>query len=330
VTDAEGTPMLKQWRIVTTCKGQAVSLSALRCTHPKDFVHGVAPGGETKKTETYPLELCRVVLSSLAPENDVVAAMPFCRVTETIHQEHDRVNDYVDFGIPALAQPVGLYCYAGHPTLPAMVTKLLDRKDMHRPEAAAAIPAEGEAFVDGGTWDESTVRERAGPCSSKEKYNGGDLLTLCSIKFFEKGPEWWKDKSRTCFRGDNVRDQDGAPAVFQGLSLSPAAIHSTSANIAYGLIPGNTSTLADARSAFAQGMLKAKNKTWVLFQRFFGLHTGMENMIVRCACSSGLCMGILNLAVIGRITSQRPCWRGAAYQWRISRATAGSRRRSCC
>ena len=109
--------------------------------------------------------------------------------------------------------------------------------------------------------------ERAELFKSTEKYNWCDLLTLCSIKFFEKGPEWWKYKGRICFRGDNVRDQDGAPAIFQELSSSPAAIHSTNANIAYGLIPGHKSTLADAQRAFVQALLKAKNKTWVTIPR---------------------------------------------------------------
>ena len=264
--DAESNPILKQWRFVTSCERQAVSLAALRCTHPKGFCHGIIAGGETKKTESYPESLCRVMLTSLIPENDVVPAMPCCARVETAHQDH-LLDEFVDFGISALAQPVGLYCYADHPKLPAMVTKLLDRKEMRRPEAIAAIQAEGKALVEVGTWDESTVMERMQLFKSTEKYNWGDLLTLCSIKFFEKGPEWWKYKGRICFRGDNVRDQDGAPAIFQELSSSPAAIHSTNANIAYGLIPGNKSTLADAQRAFVQALLKAKNKTWVTIPR---------------------------------------------------------------
>ena len=37
--------------------------------------------------------------------------------------------------------------------------------------------------------------------------------------------ELWKWKGRLCFRGDIVKDADGAWAVFQELSASPIAIH---------------------------------------------------------------------------------------------------------
>ena len=148
-----------------------------------------------------------------------------------------------------------------------MVTKLLDRSQMSDPKAVEAIQQEGTTLVDAGTWLEDTVTERqdllADAKKTGKKIHWGDILTLCSIKFFEKHASFRRYKGRICFRGDNVKDEDGAPAVFQEMSSSPAAIQSVNANVAYGLIPGHKSTVSDALSAYLQSSLKSKYPTWV-------------------------------------------------------------------
>ena len=60
-----------------------------------------------------------------------------------------------------------------------------------------------------------------------------------------------------------MKDAYGAWAVFQELSASPVAIQDANANIAYGAMPGNKTTLADAVRAYIQSLLKSKHKTYV-------------------------------------------------------------------
>ena len=119
------------------------------------------------------------------------------------------------------------------------------------------------------TWLEDTVIEKADLLAraskpGAEKIHYADLLTLCSITFAEKSSEHWKYKGRICYRGDNVRDQDGANAVFQELSASPTSIHTANSVIAYGMMPGHVVTSSDAIRAYIQSRLKGKHKTYVL------------------------------------------------------------------
>jgi len=150
----------------------------------------------------------------------------------------------------------------------AAVTKLLDRSEyFSNPQAMDAIKAEGKALVDHGTWLEDTVIEKDDLLQrakqNKEHIHLGDLMSICSIKFYELAADKHKYKGRIFFRGDNVKDQDGAVAVFQELSASPTSVQDANSNIAYGLLPGNKSTVADAVRAYIQSLLKAKHKTWV-------------------------------------------------------------------
>jgi len=162
--------------------------------------------------------------------------------------------------IPSMADlKESLRCYAA-------VTKLLQRKDWDD-KAYAAIRAEADGLLKSGTWLENTVIEKdiliTNSQSKGEKIHVGDLLTLCSIKYAELDKEFQKSKGRICFRGDSVKDENGAPAVFQEMSSSPTAIQTANANIAYGCIPGHSSSTADAIRAYVQSLLKSKHKTWV-------------------------------------------------------------------
>ena len=71
------------------------------------------------------------------------------------------------------------------------------------------------------------------------------------------------------FRGDAVKDQDGAVAVFHTLSASPTTIHISNSIIAYGCLPGHKTTQADAIRAYVQSVLKSKNETWVSIPKEF-------------------------------------------------------------
>jgi len=152
----------------------------------------------------------------------------------------------------------------------AAVTKQLDRKEWND-KAHDAIRTEGRSLIDCGTWLESTVTEKddllARARKTGEDIHVGDLLTICSVKYWECAPERHRYKGRICFRGDNVKDQDGAVAVFQELSSSPTAVQGVNANIAYGCLPGHKYTVSDAIRAYVQSLLKSRYKTWCRIPR---------------------------------------------------------------
>ena len=158
-------------------------------------------------------------------------------------------------------------CMASSPDpLQCGVHKLLDRKEMRScQEALDAVRAEADGLLSEGTWLTGTVTEFS-DLVAKARADGktiyiGDIMPICSIKHWET-PALRKYKGRIVFRGDCVKDQDGAAAVFQELSASPTTIHSANSNIAYGCIPGNKSTQADAIRAYVQSFLKSKHETW--------------------------------------------------------------------
>ena len=117
------------------------------------------------------------------------------------------------------------------------------------------------------TWLEDSVIERA-QLISKAKASGeqihlGELMSIASTKFFEMAPENHKYKGRIFFRGDIVKDQNGSAAIFQELSANPTNVHDANANLAYGIMPGHTTTQSDALRAYIQSLFKSKHKTWV-------------------------------------------------------------------
>ena len=80
-------------------------------------------------------------------------------------------------------------------------------------------------------------------------------------------PELHRYKGRIVFRGDSTNDQHGASAVFQELGSSPTSVQDVNCNLAYGAVPGNATTAADAQRAYVQADLKSKFETWVSIPR---------------------------------------------------------------
>ena len=76
-------------------------------------------------------------------------------------------------------------------------------------------------------------------------------------------PKHHRYKRRITFRGDDVRDEDGASAVFQELSASPTSIQDANTAIAYGLLPGHDITVGDALKAYLQALLRSQFPTYV-------------------------------------------------------------------
>ena len=58
-------------------------------------------------------------------------------------------------------------------------------------------------------------------------------------------------------------EQNGALAIYQSLSASPATITDATAVIAFGQLPGSTTTSADVVKAYAQAPLGSLRETWV-------------------------------------------------------------------
>ena len=117
----------------------------------------------------------------------------------------------------------------------AAVTKLLERSEMYsNPKAVDAVRAEGKALVEAGTWNESTVIEKADLIrkakETHEQIHLGELMSIASIKFYELPADQHKYKGRICFRGDIVRDEHGVAAIFQELSSNPTNVHDANAN----------------------------------------------------------------------------------------------------
>ena len=133
-----------------------------------------------------------------------------------------------------------------------------------------AVNDEKLGLLKEGTWLESNPVEKdvlvSRATAAGEHIHCGELMPIASIKHFES-PSLRKYKGRIVFRGDNVKVQNGAIAVFQELSASPSAIHSINSNIAYGCIAGHKSTASDALQAYLQAELNTKHPTWVLIPK---------------------------------------------------------------
>ena len=91
----------------------------------------------------------------------------------------------------------------------------------------------------------------------------GQLMTIASIKFFELAQHLQKMKGRIVYRGDCAKDEHGAAAVYQELGANPTSVQGLNACLAYGSLPGNSSSAADAVKAYVQALLSSKYKTWI-------------------------------------------------------------------
>ena len=265
-----GHPMLKPWRIVTSDLMLAQNLAQFKCSHPKQFKHDHAQGGETARTAFYPESMCEAMLCSLYPDltSSPVPAMPFAKQRSQEQQHRQKELTTTDSGIPFCD---GRTLSAGN-SLFGLVTRLLDRREMlASPKALEAVREEAQGLESAGTWDLSTVVEKdhliAQAKSGNETVHLGELMSICSEKFSEMAEEHRRLKGRVVFRGDITKDQDGSLAVFQELGASPTSIHSANSNLAYGMIPGHKTTQADAIKAYIQSTLKSKHKTWVALPR---------------------------------------------------------------
>ena len=240
----------KKWRYCTSHSRTAADLS---CISPEPFKgYSSASNNILQRTIS---TFNRLLLSSIfgfAKHSPAMAVV--------LPKDYGHIDHYSD--------PSGMSAW----TATAMVTALLDRKDWIKDkEALRAVEEERQKLLTQRTWLEDTVRERdevvaearARSKDGRPTLHIGQLMSICSIKFAELAKKDQKYKGRIVFRGDSVKDEHGAAAVFQELSAQPTSIATANANIAYGSLPGHTTTQADARSAYLQSVLKSKHPTWV-------------------------------------------------------------------
>ena len=110
LTNEQGSPLLKRWRVITDCERLAKTLSAARCSHLSDFIHSEISGSTSPKTAAYPVAICEDIAAALYPGTVFghVPAMPCVQIgtSDNGHWKKDVVP--IDFADILLWQPKGL------------------------------------------------------------------------------------------------------------------------------------------------------------------------------------------------------------------------------
>ena len=264
VTAEGGLPAKKPWRFVTSSSRLAQNLGSLRCTHAK---HAPLQGKYTRLSAFYPEPLCRIMIESLFPHitNQHVISMP-CIAKQSQSHRVKLVPSWPSIPLDVLMLESGVKSFQ----TPAYVHRLLSREEWRgRPEVQKAIDSERDGLLLEGTWREDEILAKDVVVESArlkgETIHLASLMTIVSIKGFEKNPDEWRIKARVVFRGDAVKDQDGLGAIFQDLSASaPSSISGLNTVITFSMMPGNHCTTSDCIRAYIQSPLKTKHRTFVL------------------------------------------------------------------
>jgi len=248
-------------------------------------------GGAASTPES---KLCDTLLRSLYMQDKTAPAMPVVAPSSHPHREHDPPTS--DFSPSTLesAAAVVVDLAEGDSQVPGCVTQLLDRAQAATdPQAIAAVRTEADALEQAGTWLLDSVVERdeliQRAKTDGEKIHLGEIMPICSIKHFELDASHHKYKGRICFRGDIVKDEWNKPAIFQEIAASPTTVADINSNVAYGCLPGHSTTQADAVRAYVQATLKSKHRTWIRLPRALWpaawLKQGFKNPVVLLAKS---------------------------------------------
>ena len=262
----KGKPCKKPWRIVTSSKRLAETLSQYQCNHEQGG-HTPIQGSATRQSGFYPPKMARVILESIFPHITwkYISSMP-CRPLPVSSQEHRQPH-----ALPCL--PIDLAMYEAEvDQVPVLggVHKLLDRKEWSgNPGALAAVQSEKAGILAEGTWEEDSIIPHeellARAKRKKVEIHVGSLMVIVSVKHFERDPSEWTLKARIVFRGDAVKNQEGLSAVFDELAASaPSSIAGLNFVIAWGQAPGHKCSTADAVKAFIQAPLSTRVETWVI------------------------------------------------------------------
>ena len=294
----KGVPIKKPWRVRTTSQRVVDVFKDKKCSCEQP--HEKCEGSETARSAMYPPEMAFLITQALYPakcSQQHAPAMP-CTPLSTEPQEHREVEQHLKHVSPlagfedlavAIETDPTVNCLVselldherllsqafGHEDnnepskeVQAMVTKLLSRAEMlSNPQALDAVKAEADGLIKAGTWSLDSVREKE-DVRAEAKRTGvsvhfGQLMTIASIKFYELAQHLQKMKGRIVYRGDCAKDEHGAAAVYQELGANPTSVQGLNACLAYGSLPGNSSSAADAVKAYVQALLSSKYKTWI-------------------------------------------------------------------
>ena len=136
---------------------------------------------------------------------------------------------------------------------------------MKMPRARAAVDSEWSSLADSGAWDPKSVQPRSKVIADAKRkgrtVHFGSLMDLCHEKNSELFlPDDKKVyKGRVVFRGDQVKDEDGAFAVFTEQSASASHMAAAKYLDAIGRFPGHISEDSDAVKAYRQVFLDELN-----------------------------------------------------------------------
>ena len=284
-TDRNGYPIKKPWKLKTTSSRIVEAFQDMRCRCQQPYSR--CEGAETTRSAMYPPQMTNLIAQALFPlkcAQQSVPAMP-CRPATSEPQPHREIEQHLKhvsplagfehLAIAVESDPTAnrlvtefldheqLIAQALHledpkaptPEIKAMVTKLLSRAEMlSNPKALEAIRAEADGLVKAGTWDLGSVREKE-DVRKEAKASGvsvhfGQFMTIASIKFYEFADHLHKMKGRIVYRGNCAKDEHGTAAVYQELGANPTSVQGLNACLAYGSLPGNRATAADAVKAY--------------------------------------------------------------------------------
>ena len=86
-------------------------------------------------------------------------------------------------------------------------------------------------------------------------------------------------KGRIVYRGDCAKDENGAAAVYQELGANPTSVQGLDACLAYGALPGNKTTAADAIKAYVQRSLNRSAKRGLSYRLNYAPNGGDKNSL---------------------------------------------------
>ena len=225
----QGGLIKKPWTISTSDLRLIQYLDQYRCSGQHEHEH--AMGGNISKTAFYTREMAKTIVESLYPKKFF-------------------------YHVPSM-------------TSSALVTKSLKKSEWSiNPEVLAAVKKEAEELRKNNTWDDHSVTTLSNlkyqSKVSRNKVKIANLLTLCGVKHWEQDISCLKYKGRIVYRGDDIRDAEGTQVVFDPIetSTNPTALIALNLILFFGIMKGNTLSLADAVQAFLQAPLL--EETWVV------------------------------------------------------------------
>ena len=266
LTDKDGKPIKKPWTIATNDANLHKSLNKMQCpgklAHPE---HTRLEGKLTKLSEEYTDDMVKIIHRAWKQSTA-------CRVHNNL--------EHLDHACPAMPTVVNGAPQKhrekhGHKSDPFLscVAKLLNKREVNsNPEAQKVIRDEFRRLADKGTWLNASVKEwdlvATEARKTGVKVHVGRVFGIASLKGSElkPGDPDRKLKGRFVFQGNNVKDENYNPALFEELSSSPATLQAMKCVDAYGSFPGNVIEQCDAEQAYIQAKLEG-TPTWVRLPR---------------------------------------------------------------